>query len=144
MAELDRPLEEVYVKDSSAENVRFDDTMGAIEEILMSEDFGTLQENFCKEHAAQFDDNSENKHEYHAIFQNYARLMEEYIEKSLADRIQNFSMKEFAAALQANDVGGDVFDLLLGFTDFIEFKDMMLAYKAGQPLDLLISTTSHK
>lgn len=29
---------------------------------------------------------------------------------------------------------GDVFDLLFGLSDFVEFKSMMLAYKKGLPL----------
>lgn len=38
-----------------------------------------------------------------------------------------------------DETTGDVVDLLLGLSDFVEFKSMMLAYKKGESLDFEVS-----
>ena len=59
MAELARPLEEVLERNvGSAEDVTFDETMGALEDILLSDGFSRLQRDFCKRHAGTFTVNS--------------------------------------------------------------------------------------
>ena len=83
-------------------------------------------------------------------------MIEAYLEKSLTMKIENFDMTRFMRVLEKveqqkqentttkeedesndddwedveeGDVGGDVFDMLLSFTDFMEFKELMLSYK---------------
>lgn len=67
--------------------------------------------------------------------------MEKYIEEQLLERIPGFNMAAFTTTLQhhKDEVAGDIFDMLLTFTDFLAFKEMFLDYRAekeGRGLDL--------
>uniref|UniRef100_A0A8C6EAL4 ADP-ribosylation factor-like protein 2-binding protein n=1 Tax=Moschus moschiferus TaxID=68415 RepID=A0A8C6EAL4_MOSMO len=64
-----------------------------------------------------------------------------YIEEQLLEQIPEFNMAAFNTTLQhhKDEVAGDIFDMLLTFTDFLAFKEMFLDYRAekeGQGLDL--------
>uniref|UniRef100_A0A8C3WWW4 ADP-ribosylation factor-like protein 2-binding protein n=1 Tax=Catagonus wagneri TaxID=51154 RepID=A0A8C3WWW4_9CETA len=68
-------------------------------------------------------------------------IMEKYIEEQLLERIPGFNMAAFTTTLQhhKDEVAGDIFDMLLTFTDFLAFKEMFLDYRAekeGRGLDL--------
>ncbi|KAF6287537.1 ADP ribosylation factor like GTPase 2 binding protein [Rhinolophus ferrumequinum] len=68
-------------------------------------------------------------------------IMEKYIEEQLLERIPGFNMAAFTATLQhhKDEMAGDIFDMLLTFTDFLAFKEMFLEYRAekeGRGLDL--------
>uniref|UniRef100_A0A8C7BA45 ADP-ribosylation factor-like protein 2-binding protein n=1 Tax=Neovison vison TaxID=452646 RepID=A0A8C7BA45_NEOVI len=68
-------------------------------------------------------------------------IMEKYIEEQLMERIPGFNMAAFTTTLQhhKDEVAGDIFDMLLTFTDFLAFKEMFLDYRAekeGRGLDL--------
>ena len=57
-------------------------------------------------------------------------LIEGHIEKELSARESNFSMSAFMQELaQTESLDGEVFDLLLTFTDFLAFKTAMLETK---------------
>lgn len=144
MAELDRDEEEVYAANVTAEDMEFDGIMGALEDILMSEAFTQLQAAFCQSHCAAFDDAEENKHEYYAIFRQYSTLVASHIEGRLAETIDNFSINDFTQTVLLRKDEGDVFDLLRGVSDFLEFKQMMLAHKRGESLELQIISADHK
>ena len=64
-------------------------------------------------------------------------MTEAYLESALKDR--GFSMKDFTQTLlkRKDEPPGDILDLLLGLSDFVDFKDMMLAYKKGCELFVL-------
>uniref|UniRef100_A0AAY4DHV0 ADP-ribosylation factor-like protein 2-binding protein n=1 Tax=Denticeps clupeoides TaxID=299321 RepID=A0AAY4DHV0_9TELE len=58
----------------------------------------------------------------------------------LLERIPGFSMSAFIQSLQQHkeEVSGDIFDMLLTFTDFMAFKEMFIDYRAekeGRGLD---------
>jgi ADP-ribosylation factor 2-binding protein len=126
--------EEVYLETSgSAEEVEFDGICGAIEEILiMDEVFLSTQRQFCDEHCRIFEDTEENKMEYTGLFGQYTALMEKTLEERLASKVPGFSMRRFEMQLidRKDEIGGEIFDLLLSFSDFAEFKATMLAHKA--------------
>uniref|UniRef100_A0A2R8MJE4 ADP-ribosylation factor-like protein 2-binding protein n=1 Tax=Callithrix jacchus TaxID=9483 RepID=A0A2R8MJE4_CALJA len=68
-------------------------------------------------------------------------IMEKYVEEQLLERIPGFNMAAFTVTLQhhRDEVAGDIFDMLLTFTDFLAFKEMFLDYRAekeGRGLDL--------
>uniref|UniRef100_A0A2K5E9H7 ADP-ribosylation factor-like protein 2-binding protein n=1 Tax=Aotus nancymaae TaxID=37293 RepID=A0A2K5E9H7_AOTNA len=68
-------------------------------------------------------------------------IMEKYIEEQLLERMPGFNMAAFTTTLQhhKDEVAGDIFDMLLTFTDFLAFKEMFLDYRAekeGRGLDL--------
>jgi hypothetical protein len=49
----------------------------------------------------------------------------------LKQQIKNFDMEAFVKSLQErkDEVCEDIWDILIGFTDFQEFKSLMLSYK---------------
>ncbi|XP_075875363.1 ADP-ribosylation factor-like protein 2-binding protein [Nelusetta ayraudi] len=126
---------------SSAADTAFDAVIGFIEDIIMNEEFRLLQQNFMDKHYLEFEDSEENKLSYTTIFNDYISLLEKHLEQQLTLRIPGFNMNNFTELLLKNkdDVPGDIFDMLLTFTDFIAFKEMFLDYrreKEGRGLDL--------
>ena len=78
---------------------------------------------------------------YTPTFNEYISLVEKYIEEQLLERIPGFNMGAFTTTLQhhKDEVAGDIFDVLLTFTDFPAFKEMFPDYRAereGWGLDL--------
>ena len=118
---------------SSPEDQRFDTIVGCLEEVLMNPEFQLGQDAFCEEHCHKFFNDEENRLEYMPLFQEYSTLIETFIADSLTQHIEGFSMDEFQEMLEtrSNEICGDIFDLLLGLSDFQEFKDTMLSYKAA-------------
>ena len=118
-------------KGTSAEDNKFDSIVGALEELLLDEEFVSLQDGFCEEHCHVFEDTEENKLEYTEIFVAYTERIEGFIAARLQDAIEDFDMEEFGAMLEArpDEVSGDVFDTLMSLSDFAEFKGLMLAHK---------------
>uniref|UniRef100_A0A8C0AQ84 ADP-ribosylation factor-like protein 2-binding protein n=1 Tax=Buteo japonicus TaxID=224669 RepID=A0A8C0AQ84_9AVES len=100
--------------------------------ILIDDDFQLIQRTFMEKHYQEFDDSEENKLIYTSIFNEYISLVEKYIEEKLLDRIPGFNMTAFTMSLQQHkdEIAGDIFDMLLTFTDFLAFKEMFLDYRA--------------
>ncbi|XP_053255196.1 ADP-ribosylation factor-like protein 2-binding protein [Podarcis raffonei] len=126
---------------SSPSDAEFDAVVGYLEDIIMDDDFQLIQRNFMDKYYQEFDDTEENKLIYTPIFNEYICLVEKYIEEKLLDRIPGFSMSAFTLSLQQHkdEIAGDIFDMLLTFTDFLAFKEMFLDYRAekeGRGLDL--------
>merc|ERR1719494_1753911 len=89
----------------------------------------------------EFEDTEENKFIYTDIFKEYVELLENHIEQSLLRRMPDFNMESFMRSLKSreNEIGGDIFEMLYSFTDFLSFKQMFLDYKAekeGRGFDL--------
>ncbi|RMC09214.1 hypothetical protein DUI87_14222 [Hirundo rustica rustica] len=118
---------------TSTTSDEFDVVVGYLEDIIMDDDFQLIQRNFLEKHYQEFDDSEENKLIYTDIFNEYISLVEKYIEEKLLDRIRGFDMVAFTVSLQQHkdEMPGDIFDLLLTFTDFLAFKEMFLAYRAS-------------
>lgn len=128
---------------SSTSDAEFDAVVGYLEDIIMDDEFQLLQRNFMDKYYQEFEDTEENKLTYTPIFNEYISLIEKYIEEQLLERIPGFNMAAFTTTLQhhKDEVSGDIFDMLLTFTDFLAFKEMFLNYRAGkegQSLDLSI------
>ena len=128
--------EEVFACDAGSDDAAFDEAVGVLEEILVGDDLSRAQTAFCRAHAHVFEEGDENKHEYLGLFQDYAALMEAEVEARLQASLAGFDLQNFMAQLaeRREEITGDVFDLLLGLSDFAEFKEMMLAYKRGECL----------
>eukprot|EP01027_Heterolobosea_sp_BB2_P023063 GEZU01034075.1.p1 GENE.GEZU01034075.1~~GEZU01034075.1.p1 ORF type:complete len:166 (+),score=57.41 GEZU01034075.1:90-587(+) len=116
---------------------KFDLIVGKLEEILMDEEFSKLQTKFIEENCEPFEDTEENKLIYTDIFNSYTNTIEKYIENKLISDIPGFSMDEFLEMLseRQEEVSGDIWDMLLSFVDFSEFKDLMVSYKKGRTYD---------
>ncbi len=120
------------------EEIKFDETVGALEDIVVcSDEFGSIQESFFDKHSAKFTDDDENRVEYTAIFEDYTMLMESTLERLLSAKVPDFNMHEFEKQLinRKEDIAGEIFDLLLSFSDFTEFKAQILAYKRAKEGD---------
>ncbi|KAM6926530.1 ADP-ribosylation factor-like protein 2-binding protein [Lycodopsis pacificus] len=139
---LDMMDEEIFaISSSSAADAAFDAFIGCIEDIIIEEEFQQLQEAFMEQHYLEFEDSDENKLSYTPIFNKYVDLLEKHLEQQLMERIPTFNMNTFMKWLMQNkeEVPGDIFDLMLTFTDFMSFKEMFLEYRAekeGRGLDL--------
>ncbi|XP_047568373.1 ADP-ribosylation factor-like protein 2-binding protein isoform X3 [Lutra lutra] len=120
---------------SSASDAEFDAVVGYLEDIIMDDEFQLLQRNFMDKYYQEFEDTEENKLTYTPIFNEYISLVEKYIEEQLLERIPGFNMAAFTTTLQhhKDEVAGDIFDMLLTFTDFLAFKEMFLDYRASAP-----------
>ncbi|XP_068117561.1 ADP-ribosylation factor-like protein 2-binding protein [Hyperolius riggenbachi] len=126
---------------SSPKDEEFDCVVGHMEDIIMDEEFQELQRNFMEKYYNEFEDTEENKLTYTPIFNEYICLVEKFIEEQLLQRIPTFNMSTFISSLQSHqqEMAGDIFDILLTFTDFLAFKEMFLDYKAekeGRSIDL--------
>ena len=91
---FDMENEETYLEASgSAEEILFDETVGALEDILMCDDeFNAIQNGFFDEHCEKFSDEEENRVEYTAIFEDYTALMEEVLIRKLSEKVVGFNM----------------------------------------------------
>jgi len=115
----------------SKEDQEFDEMVGALQEILMDESFTEVQDGFFERYADKFTDDEENKIEYTSIFEEYTRLVEGTLEQKLSEKLRDFRMADFERLVSGrqDEIDPDMFDMLLSFTDFSEFKAQMLAYK---------------
>ncbi|CAL4082236.1 unnamed protein product [Meganyctiphanes norvegica] len=125
--------EEVLFQDESPDTLNIDSTIGHLENIIMSPEFASVRDTFMREYANVFEDTDENKLEYMDIYKQYTGVIECYIEEELSQNVDNFSMSEFMKELQSgHSLEGEVFDLLLTFTDFLAFKASMLEFKKSE------------
>ena len=92
-------------------------------------------------HCMTFEPTEENKLVYMDIFKQYTERLEAYIHGRLEAEIKDFSMEQFAAMLpdRKNEIDEDLMELLLSFSDFGLFKDIMLSRRA-----VMISATPKK
>ncbi|KAJ8303114.1 hypothetical protein KUTeg_019510 [Tegillarca granosa] len=105
------------------------------------EDFQSTQNEFLEKYYQEFDDSEENKFIYTDIHREYINLIEKYLENELTKRMPGFSMDEFTKLVleRKNELEGEIFEMLLTFSDFLAFKEMFLDYKAekeGRTVDL--------
>ncbi|XP_041650724.1 ADP-ribosylation factor-like protein 2-binding protein [Cheilinus undulatus] len=138
---VDMDDENFATSSSSAADTAFDAVIGCIEDIIMEDQFQQLQRSFMEKHYQEFEDSEENKLSYTPIFNEYVDLLEKYLEQQLMEKIPGFNMNSFIELLMQHkeEVPGDIFDMLLTFTDFMAFKEMFLDYRAekeGQGPDL--------
>ncbi|XP_060892759.1 ADP-ribosylation factor-like protein 2-binding protein isoform X1 [Labrus mixtus] len=138
---VDMDEENFATSSSSAADSAFDAVIGCIEDIIVEEEFQQLQRSFMEKHYMEFEDSEENKLSYTPIFNEYVDLLEKHLEQQLTNKIAGFNMNNFIQLLMQHkeEVPGDIFDMLLTFTDFMAFKEMFLDYRAekeGRGLDL--------
>ena len=117
----------LHLGGSCAEDDHFDAIVGQLQDAVMSPEFSALQTAFYTRNAHHFTEDEENKLIYTTIFQEYLGTIERYIEEHLAD----VRMDEFASMLKRrpDEIDGPLFEMLLSFSDFQVFKEMMLDYK---------------
>lgn len=116
----------------------FDQVCGSLQEILMDPEFESMQKSFSTQNCMQFEATEENKLVYTTIFNSYTNTIEAYINQQLEQRVENFSMERFIGLLDTrkDQIEETIYDLLLSFSDFASFKEMMLFARAH-----LVATT---
>ena len=97
----------------------------------MEEKFQDIQDQFMNKNYKHFEDNDENKLIYTTVHNEYVKLIETYLDTELKRKVPKFSMDEFLKSLSSRreELEGEIFELLLSFDDFIEFKQHMLNFK---------------
>ena len=138
--------EDISVSKSSSQDTKFDEIVGHIEDIVVSDTFQSMNEDFLNKHYNQFEDTEENKLIYTPIFNEYVATVEKVIENELNERIKNFDMTAFMQELpcRKDEISEEIFEMLLSFTDFVMFKELMLdhkAFKEGKGIDLSLGIT---
>jgi len=111
--------------------------VSAVDDVLAEKGFMDALKDFTSKHCDTFEASDENKLEYTPIFQEYAQLVESFVERRLVERgvdLDQF-MKDLPAYLDSADAHprtGAVLELLSSFDSFLAFKDMMLEAKKAK------------
>lgn len=131
--------EEVFAcdngKEISMDDLKFDETIGKLEELLMDDSnsgINQVVQSFCIENCDVFEEFSdENKLCYTDIFNQYTTVIENFITEYLRLHVTNFDMTEFLEqiSMRSEEVNQDLYDILMSFTDFEEFKSLMIHTK---------------
>ncbi|KAF6251572.1 hypothetical protein COO60DRAFT_1464200 [Scenedesmus sp. NREL 46B-D3] len=81
-----------------------------------------------------FKDADENKLGYMQLFEAYCAVLEGSIQQVLQAAVPGLSMEEFAAMLveRQGQLGAEVFDMLMGMSDFTTFRELMLEARRQQ------------
>ena len=108
-----------------------DVAIGALEDAMVDESLELLRTGFLREHCHHFEATEENKLVYMQLFQQYQTLVESELESRLRAAVPGFNMSDFLEALGTREdlLDSDMFDLLLSFSEFSEFKELMLAFR---------------
>ena len=98
----------------------------------MDEDFSAMQKAFFNKNCMQFEASEENKLVYTSIFKQYQETTEAHLMTVLAREIEDFSMETFMDQLttRKDEIDEPLMDLLLSFSEFEQFKEMMLFARA--------------
>ncbi|KAG8468164.1 hypothetical protein KFE25_007216 [Diacronema lutheri] len=108
-----------------------------IDEVLTEQSFMSALKDFTGTHCEVFEASDENKLEYTPIFEQYAKLVEQYVDRRLVEKgvdLEQF-MKDLPAYIdspEAHPRTGAVLELLTSFDSFMAFKDMMLEAKKAK------------
>jgi len=109
----------------------FDTIIGYIEDIIISEEFAEMRDNFFNQYCSLFDCGEENKLIYTEIFNKYTQMVEHFLTAQLELKVPDFKMDHFMEDLKqrADSLNGEVFEMLAIQSDFLSFKEMVLDFK---------------
>ncbi|UJR23664.1 hypothetical protein I4U23_026648 [Adineta vaga] len=127
-------------KSNDPETEQFDRTIGLIEDMIMDEEFRSIQQTFLTKYAHEFDpDLDENKLIYTDIHKEYLNIIEDYVLNKIKRAQPEFNLDLFMKQLESrqDELEGEIFEFLLTFTDFLAFKEWMLDHRRAAKLPLL-------
>lgn len=125
-------------------DVQFDLLVGILENMLLDEKFVTMVNDFGSKYCMEFDDRGAknscadvmNKLIYTERFVQYNEMIERFMENYVIERMREegfhaitFPEIENMVSNRLNEMTSDVADVLLSFSDFEEFRQMMFSYK---------------
>lgn len=139
---------------SNSKPTYFDQVIGALEEIITSDEFSDSQQEFLDENCDGFDETSdENKLEYTQTFKKYEELGETLLIKGLKSKLgSEFDFSKFKSELDKNKSEDlyEITEMLDCFCDFMSFKQLMTDHKRAKRGDfaslencLLVSTNAN-
>eukprot|EP01065_Artemidia_motanka_P048654 TRINITY_DN7882_c0_g2_i1.p1 TRINITY_DN7882_c0_g2~~TRINITY_DN7882_c0_g2_i1.p1 ORF type:complete len:179 (+),score=50.94 TRINITY_DN7882_c0_g2_i1:82-618(+) len=132
LEQADDEEEEVFCCDSSPLTM-FDAAVGALQDIVVSDEFMQSQTEFFARHCSEFGDGGEMSFRCTQIHENFVELMERTLMAELQRTVDGFSPELFLSELaeRGDDaVDGPLWDLLCSLTDFVAFRELMLEHKA--------------
>ncbi|CAF2427275.1 unnamed protein product [Rotaria sp. Silwood2] len=135
-------VDETFVSHKSAdpETEQFDQTIGLIEDMIMDEEFRSIQQAFLTKYAHEFDpDLDENKLIYTDIHREYLTIVEDFVINKIKRSQPNFNLDLFMKQLESRqeELEEEIFEFLLTFTDFLAFKEWMLDHRRSLTLPIL-------
>ena len=122
------------------ETEQFDQTIGLIEDLIMDEEFRSIQQNFLTKYAHEFDPElDENKLIYTDIHREYLTIIEDFVLNKIKRTQPNFNLDVFMKQLESrqDELEGEIFEFLLTFADFLAFKEWMLDHRRSSTLPVL-------
>lgn len=106
-----------------------------LQQIVIEDEFSELRNNFFEKHYKKFDD-TENKHNYYLIFEEYVKQIEGFLTNELNKRIKNFNMKETIEFLIENKdqelIDEELLEMLCSLSDYNTFKNIIIDYKSDK------------
>lgn len=106
-----------------------------LQQIVIEDEFSELRNNFFEMHYKKFDD-TENKHNYYLIFEEYVKQIEGFLTNELNKRIKNFNMKETIEFLIENKdqelIDEELLEMLCSLSDYNTFKNIIIDYKSDK------------
>ncbi|KAJ1624937.1 the ARF-like 2 binding protein BART-domain-containing protein [Pavlovales sp. CCMP2436] len=113
----------------------------SVDEVLSEKGFVAALQEFTERHCDIFEASDENKLEYTPIFNDYATLIEKYVDSRLVEKgvdLEKFmaDLPVYMEGVDAHPRTGVVLELLSSFDSFIAFKDMMLEAKKAKAADV--------
>ncbi|CAF1172289.1 unnamed protein product [Adineta ricciae] len=127
-------------KSNDPETEQFDQTIGLIEDMIMDDEFRSIQQSFLAKYAHEFDpDLDENKLIYTDIHKEYLTIVEDFVLNKIKRAQPNFNLDVFMKQFESrqDELEGEIFEFLLTFTDFVVFKEWMLDHRRAANLPLL-------
>ena len=104
---------------------------GHIANLMSQDEFLKAHNEFIVANCRTFSEDEENKHEYHEVYNNYVKIIEDAIEGELKTQfdVSDDALNQFYEALKQpgqisawENENKEVLDTLFSFTDFDKFK----------------------
>lgn len=113
----------------------------SLEEIVIEDQFSKIRNKFFEKHYKKFDETKEeNSLETYDIFKEYTSILDNYLVKELNKRIKNLDMEKVMKYLIDNKdkeiLNEELLEMLLSFSDFNVFKEMMIDFKISKESNL--------
>ena len=105
-----------------------------MQEIVIEKEFEKTQCEFLDKYCNEFEEKVENKLIYTDIFKQYTKLTEKYLEQKLIEKLPQYKIDDFYKLLEKrkHQIDDQLLDILISFTDFQAFKEMILDYKKSK------------
>lgn len=118
-----------------------------LQQIVIEDEFSNLRNTFFEKYSGKFNKESdENSIESYQIFKEYVNKIEGFLTKELNQRIKNLNIDLVLGCLinrkDEELIDEELLEMLISFTDFCVFKDMMLDYQENKNSNLKMELSS--